>query len=645
MSTISHPASDNPTDFTPRLAHSHIYQPDTRVSKSSVFTDSEWIMTEYADLPGLGPRSDSWNFQNLPGFPSGFALAGAELSYAMLKDPVDSHTNLEWLSVIQILYSLKDFAEFSASMGCYRFSDVSQDLLSQYLNILMYGNEEREAKSDARKKILISMLYRVWDYSSRLSEPLSELPFNRSKDEILSGIPKGGNSNENKTPPIPENIYGPLMAASLGYVLEHSAVILLAWKELHIKWGASETGIRDAPISPSGKEKRLKKAATIILNKYPSPWRKIAWEGRRELYVELHRLRVACILVILAYSGVRASELFSIEENCCVVDESVDGEKITYLNTVLRKHRHKGSKDTWVIIDDVVKAIDVLGELTKHARKALGTKRLLLGSTDNTFFNVQCLSKTEAFTKLHSSALIEGIEQFRQHINEKTNFPHIPLWTDMDGVEKTWLFNTRQFRRTLARYIARQPYGVIAGMRQYKHAQVAIFEGYAGIDTDWLDMVRDEGGLAYFDFMDELAISLSSGAVAGEAGIEIKRAFETEFRGRAEDFPPSTIAKWLASTSKTLYIGNLNLCYFEPTKARCLRDSEIKDTPILNRCEPGNCGNACVTQRHLPLWTAQLRQVEDAIRHPKTSVIAKQLLSNEASKIRKIVEDVQSEAE
>ncbi|WP_146042050.1 hypothetical protein [Chromobacterium sinusclupearum] len=599
-------------------------------------------MAEYVELPGLGPRCNSWSFETLPGFPYGFALAGAELAYAMLKDPVDSENILTWLSIIQILYSIKDFSEFSASMGCYRFSDVSQELLSQYINVLMYGNEEREAKSVERRKTLISMLYKVWTYSSRLSEPLPELPFGRSKKEMLSDIPRNGNPCENKTPPIPEYIYAPLMTASLGYVLEHSATILEAWKDLQAIWN---TQIKNKTIGPSGKEKRLTKSATIILKKHTSPWRKVAWKGRRDLYVELYRLRIACILVILAYSGVRASELFSIEENCCVMDETEDGKKINYLNTVLRKHRHKGSMDTWVIVEEVVTAISILEQITKHARKALGTKRLLLGRSDNQFFNVQTIEDTDGFVELNSSTLLEGIEQFRQHVNENLNFSPIPLWTDQDGVEKPWKFNTRQFRRTLARYIARQPFGVIAGMRQYKHVQVAIFEGYAGVDTEWLDMVGEERGLAQFDFIDEIAISLSSEAVAGEAGIQIKQAFETEFKGRAEDFSPSTIAKWLASTNKTLFIGNLNLCYFEPTKARCLRNSEIKDAPILNRCEPENCKNACVTKRHLPLWTAQLKQVEEAIHHPKASVIAKQLLSNEASKIRKIVEDVQGETE
>ena len=53
-----------------------------------------------------------------------------------------------------------------------------------------------------------------------------------------------------------------------------------------------------------------------------------------------------------------------------------------------------------------------------------------------------------------------------------------PAISRVDG--RSWSFNTRQFRRTLAWYIANRPFGVVAGKIQYKHASVAMFDGYAG---------------------------------------------------------------------------------------------------------------------------------------------------------------------
>ncbi|MET9694515.1 hypothetical protein ABZY81_39945 [Streptomyces sp. NPDC006514] len=45
---------------------------------------------------------------------------------------------------------------------------------------------------------------------------------------------------------------------------------------------------------------------------------------------------------------------------------------------------------------------------------------------------------------------------------------------------KPWNLTARQFRRTLAWYIARRPGGVIAGAVQYRHLDIQMFEGYAG---------------------------------------------------------------------------------------------------------------------------------------------------------------------
>ena len=45
---------------------------------------------------------------------------------------------------------------------------------------------------------------------------------------------------------------------------------------------------------------------------------------------------------------------------------------------------------------------------------------------------------------------------------------------------RPWRLTSRQFRRTLAWFIARRPGGSIAGAIAYRHHAVQLFEGYAG---------------------------------------------------------------------------------------------------------------------------------------------------------------------
>ena len=70
------------------------------------------------------------------------------------------------------------------------------------------------------------------------------------------------------------------------------------------------------------------------------------------------------------------------------------------------------------------------------------------------------------------------INRFRAALDDRHGTAEQPAIPLVDG--RIWSFNTRQFRRTLAWYIANRPFGVVAGKIQYKHASVAMFDGYAG---------------------------------------------------------------------------------------------------------------------------------------------------------------------
>ncbi|MGW4958832.1 hypothetical protein ACWEPL_16525 [Nonomuraea sp. NPDC004186] len=74
--------------------------------------------------------------------------------------------------------------------------------------------------------------------------------------------------------------------------------------------------------------------------------------------------------------------------------------------------------------------------------------------------------------------------------------PFIPA----DG-DQPWDFTARQFRRTLAWHIAHQPFGVVAGARQYHHAKLAMFEGYAGTSASGS---AAEEAVAMLDYVEDL---------------------------------------------------------------------------------------------------------------------------------------------
>lgn len=615
----------------PLLSASQTVWPNQRISARSFFSDAEWDMKSAALLPGS--KAKSWDFRTISGFPGGFALASAEYAYHRLYKSVASHDRTgDWLTVYNGLLCIRTFAAFCAENGCHSFAQVDEQLCYRFMWML-----EEVGKSKRRINEYVFTIYRVWEYREVLSEPLASIPFGKPFENLIDKRNLDGDGNEAKTPVIPEAIYGPMMAAALDYVLDYSKSIFAARGQLEAAW---EDKLRDpkvAVLSLSMKRKIVAKLGLEVTAATPSPWLRKRWVGQRGLFNQIQQLRRACIIVTLAYSGIRSSELLSLKAGCCVTEDAGNGRIRHYVNTVVHKHRGTGSKDTWVVIDEVVQAIGLLEELTFETRSVSDNDSLFLKNAGR--YTVLGKSKQEIQSDLIvSDSVVFAINEFAARCNEELDRLPIPHWQDAVGQAKPWQFNVRQFRRTLARYIARQPFGIIAGMLQYKHVEVTCFEGYAGTEPEWNKMLEEEKVLASVNILDEIAIDLSHGAVAGELGKRLRKDFQKEFKGRAEDCPPSQIAKWLSSHKNNLFVGKFNFCFFDEKKALCIEGESKKDKPILNSCDPVNCSNACVGKRHAPLWQAQLNQANEMMKHPKASRLQQIALEAEVGRLKRVVQ-------
>ncbi|WP_136219048.1 hypothetical protein [Massilia sp. Mn16-1_5] len=617
--------------ITAELAKSRFVKANLPVSDKSKFGDSIWDMSSQVTLPGISKYQKTWDFSRIPGFPAGFSLALAEYAYARLYTPViTNEREVVWLTVHNELIVLSEFASFCANNFLEDFGSIDVVHLKKFLNLLRFETNG-VAKSEERISYIFRVIYRFWEYGARISRPIPSLPFGKKHERMFKSparVPE-----ENSTPVIPEAIFSATASIALDYVLKYSTTIVAVWRELQLFWNSKLVPRNLEQVVSLRKLRR--KAAKVLVEK-PAGWRLDGWSSLGELYAELHQLRTACTIVILAFSGIRISELLSIEAGCCTTEQYEDGHTRRYINTLLHKHCERGAKDTWVVIQEVVDAISVLEQLTEKVRSATEDKRLFLSDGTGHFFGIHRDFSLEKVSEYTNGAINYQLNSFRDHCNK---FLHakIPCWLDDTlAVSVQWEFNTRQFRRTLARYIARQPFGLIAGMRQYKHVEVTVFEGYAGQEPEWNKLLESERVLASIDLLDEVALDLSSGELAGKLGEHLKKQFFLEFKGQAEDFAPSQIAKWLANSQKPIFVGKLNFCFFEPKNAACTDSSSSR--PILNHCQPDICSNSCIGKRHIAKWEAQAKQAEDLASLPKITKIHRIALINEATKLRAVID-------
>ncbi len=383
------------------------------------------------------------------------------------------------------------------------------------------------------------------------------------------------------------------------------------------------------------------------------PWRPRF--GLQEVAAESRCLVAACYVVIAYLSGMRVSEVASLRRDCYTSERTADG--------VLVRHKLKGTTvkgktaptpATWVTVEPVKKAVDVL--LAVHQDDVLFTRSIVQGGAP-------------AGTALTDDTIIRWIDQPARHAGTLCDDWHVPLAAPADepaptpdapGPDATQLDRTtepapapadgdsddlgddldddpdgepetaiarvlpKHFRQTLARHLARQPFGVVAGMLQYQQVGVAIFEGYAGTaESGFLAEMAEEEALARLDDMlerydEHKAGRARAGGAADRVGHELDR-----IRTELGDFPGRTVdgarlRTMLGHLARTLHPGALNDCFYDPGNnplCHAAARGARRDTPVMPFCQPAKCANSCITQRHVPAWERIIADGDSLLAH------------------------------
>ena len=238
--------------------------------------------------------------------------------------------------------------------------------------------------------------------------------------------------------------------------------------------------------------------------------------------------------------------------------------------------------------------------------------------------------------------IVGSINRLRALIDQRYGTIADPVFPLVDG--QPWKFSIRQFRRTLAWYIANRPFGVVAGKIQYKHASVAMFDGYAGSSiSGFRQEVEQERALGQLDdivehYENHLAAKPKSGPAASRLASEfdhIRRELSA-LPGRISN--SSRVKAMLSHLACNLHVGNLTDCFFDPATALCIaKDNKVKNAPAFSLCAPDRCPNSCLSLRHLPVWEAQIAETEALLKTKRLSRIQRDALQADRDRMRKLI--------
>ena len=383
-----------------------------------------------------------------------------------------------------------------------------------------------------------------------------------------------------------------------------------------------ETGGMDTPIS--------------ILPETGQPWRR---RFDIKTYAHEERMLQTAAYILCAYlTGMRDCEVQAMQRGCLSIARSEDGVITRHrVRSVSYKGRSsQGEPTEWVPIEPVAQAIDVLERLSSRMASARGLTTLwpvLAG---------------KSYCKDHLSAeIVRQLNRFRDHLNDLFGTPDRPAVPNgPDG--KPWRITTRQFRRTIAWHIANRPFGTIAGMIQYKHASVAAFEGYAGSSrSGFRAEVENERSLGQLDDLLTYFDERQAGAIlSGPAASRISKTLD----GISAELGPlpamiadrARLRTMLASLARTLHVGVLADCFFDPSSAVCLKQATGAGDkiPLTALCQPTRCPNACITARHRAAWARSAQEAKSLLKEKPLSSLQRTALQQEIERIETVLDNI-----
>ncbi|MER8949502.1 hypothetical protein [Mesorhizobium sp. M0809] len=359
------------------------------------------------------------------------------------------------------------------------------------------------------------------------------------------------------------------------------------------------------------------------------------WRTRFDFFALAHeerQLQTAAYILCAYLTGMRDGEVQAMRPGCLQRNRSPDGmiERLTIRSIVYKGRAELGKPEEWVTIEPVGRAVEIAERLAARHRPR---------RKDDGIWIVLHRAVARDRSVPH---VVKQINRYRQHLDECFGTPEEPAIPLVEG--RSWVFNTRQFRRTVAWYIANRPFGVVAGKIQYKHASVAMFDGYAGSSASgFRQEVEQEHHLGQ---LDDIVVHYEA-AQRGErlAGPGASRVtHEIDRVGREIGSLPGVIADgkrvkaMLAHLARTLHVGYLNDCFFEPATALCLgRSTGSESQPILSNCAPDRCPNSCIARRHLPAWQAAIAHAEAMLEEKRLSNVQRTAIRQDRDRMRKLI--------
>ncbi|MGX6605783.1 hypothetical protein ACWKSP_27165 [Micromonosporaceae bacterium Da 78-11] len=647
------------------VLHGRRLRGGTELTETSRFVEDVWRLT-----PAIQQRQQSSLALTFSDVPKRYRPTAKELCYSLLSGPLPPGERQPALSSIHaLLPELRNFFTWLAQqpsaireIGGPALTELSGTELLQYQQHLVVTRPHRGQRENARRTIR-----RLWRHRSALIG--DHLLFDPQHVDGW-GESRGEHSGENATDRIPESVHGPMLAWALRFVDDFAADIITAEKrrcqlqqsrrspskgaygqagkalrallddhlaqqrplpglrgKVNINHLADIIGCSRRLLYLSRAEIDAVAAATGITTESPYDVTIAgrldgrAWldaitthgTGEETLRRLLPTLQAACYIVIAFQSGMRDSEIKHLRRSCLQVLRDSDNRPYRWKTASLA---FKGERDptgtpaTWVIGESAARAITVLEELQPATTALLFAS--VTGGTNIRDGKTADAALTTSATNLQLRNFIRWVSDYCKARHRTDAIPPV--------AGRPWQLSTRQFRRTLAWFIARRPGGAIAGAIAYRHLSIQMFEGYAGTsDSGFRAEVESEEALARGEQLLAMIDSYEHAGLVGPAADEATRRLEqfaaqASFQGKVIT-DDRRLLRLMRRDDPAIYPGRYVTCVHSHATALCRqhRNTSGKAIPTPSDCRPLSCRNVTLTADNIDAWIIEITELDQRL--------------------------------
>jgi len=320
--------------------------------------------------------------------------------------------------------------------------------------------------------------------------------------------------------------------------------------------------------------------------------------GEAEFLVSV--LRGACYVLIAALTGMRDSEIQSLEMDCIGEADGV---------TSLRSIQFKGIDDPeglrriWWAPQPVIKVVEVLKQLSPHPTYLFGRG----GKEFSKYNSHRDVKRLAWFLSVEPTSRPGG--------GSELGHERRLLATKADAKAEPVLqlaINQRSLRQSFAIWSARHPEAELGLGIQLGHASLRQTFGYAtDRNESAVRMIDDKRGEA----LQKRSRDLLSGTITGPAGEQLESVIPVL---EAEEFD-----SLVASVAERLHVGLTNDCVYDPARAKCGPDGPKLHT---HNCAGDRCQNCLIGPVHVPLLRGHLKRLDRIMETTTNPALRDQLI-------------------